>query len=149
MCGAGFQYCSFKQGKLKQVINTCIPLVLEMQGFLKINEKPHRLQPVKYAAVIASPGYPDDSVSDAIAYLYQMPEGAYITYDIFIPQHQGFNNSQAVSLKVGASRNIEFDEKLTSRVSFKQSDSSRIQISMVPDSATRKNPVFLLSFAGK
>ena len=67
MCGAGFQYCSFKQGKLKQVINTCIPLVVEMQGFLKINDEPDRLQPVKYAAVIASPGYPEDSVSDAVA----------------------------------------------------------------------------------
>ena len=147
MCGAGFQYCSFKQGKLKQVINTCIPLVLEMQGFLKINEKPHRLQPVKYAAVIASPGYPDDSVSDAIAYLYQMPEGAYITFDIFIPKHQGFSNTQKV--RVIASSYIDFDGNLSSRFSIKQSDSSRIEISMVPDSVTRENPVFLLSFAGK
>ena len=149
MCGAGFQYCSFKQGKLKQVINTCIPLVLEMQGFLKINDEPDRLQPVKYAAVIASPGYPEDSVSDAVAYLYQMPAGAYITYDISIPKHQGFSNSQAVSLKVSASRNIGFDRNLSSRVSFKQSERWRIEVWMVPDSVTRENPVFLLRFAGK
>ena len=149
MCGAGFQYCSFKQGKLKQVINTCIPLVVEMQGFLSINEGIDRQQPVQYAAVIASPGYPEDSSSNAITYLYQMPEGAYITFDIFIPKHQGFSNTQKVRVIASSYKYIDFDGNLSSRFSIKQSDSSRIEIKMVPDSVTRENPVFLLSFAGK
>ena len=135
-------------------IETCIqytiPLVLEMQpDILEINNAPDQKQTVKYAAVIASPGYPNVSDRVAAAYLYKMPAGAYITYDIFIPTHQSFSNSQSVTLKVSKSRNINFDGTVSSSISFKQTGSSTIQISMEHDSVTRKYPVFLLKFEGK
>ena len=116
---------------------------------LEINNVNDQLKPVKYAAVIASPGYPNVSDRAAAAYLYQMPAGAYITYDIILPTHQSFSNSQSVTLKVSKSINIVFDGTVSSSISFKQTGSSTIQISMEQDSVTKKYPVFLLRFEGK
>ena len=99
-----------------------------------------------YAAVIASPEYPGGSEEDAAAYLYQMPEGAYITYDIIIPKK--FINSQAVSVTRRGASNIDFDRNVSSPFSIKQTGSNRMEISVLGDGETYENPVFLLRFTG-
>ena len=130
-------------------IDTCIqyniPLVLEMEGSLLINQD--QKQPVKYAAVIASPGYPNVSGRLALANLYRMPAGAYITYDIILPKHQSFSDSQRVEMIAAYMRKGYFDGTVSSPISFKQS--SAIQIWMERDIETGKYPVFLLRFEGK
>ena len=117
-------------------------------GDNEINDPRNQAQPVKYAGVIASYGYPDVSEKRGSALLQQMPVGAYITYDI-IQKHHSFSNDQAVTATVSKSRIIDFDGSLSSRISFKQPEKRPIQISSDRDMSTYKYPVFLLWFAGK
>ena len=117
-------------------------------GDNEINDPLNQEQPVKYAGVIVSHNYPEVPESRSSAFLHQMPEGAYITFDIVIPNHQGFSNSQKVSVEVSESRNIIFDEEVSSPFSIKQTGSSSIPLLTDRDSATRKYPVFSLTFAG-
>ena len=114
-----------------------------------INHPLNQTQPVKYAAVIASPGYPDVPERRYDAFLYKMPAEANITLDIVIPKHQGFSDSQKVLVIGGESKNIDFDGTVSSRFSIKQTGSSYIQILTAFDRTTFKYPVFILQFAGK
>ena len=118
-------------------------------GDNEINDPRNKSQPIKYAGTIASYGYPNVSEERGSALLYQMPVGAYITYDIIIPKHHSFSNDQAVTLRVSSLRNIRFDRNVSSRISFQQSKSSPIEIEPFKDTSTYKYPVFLLRFAGK
>ena len=132
---------------MKHIISTCITLVLELlPGFLSINKDRDQPQRIKYAAVIASPEYPGGYDEDVAANLYQMPEGAYITYDIIIPKK--FINSQAVSVTRSGLSNIDFDRNVSSPFSIKQTGSNRMEISVLGDGETYENPVFLLRFTG-
>ena len=112
--------------------------MFELQGTINQGDD---AEPINYAAVISSIGYPDKDTSEfpPITFIDKIPVGAYITYTLLTSTD---NNRHLVYIRdFDAVGNFKLD--LSSPFSLKHEDISPIQI------GASGNPVFLLKYEGK
>ena len=112
--------------------------MFELQGSINRGDD---VEPINYAAVISSIGYPDsDTSEDPRISIYKIPVGAYVTYTLLTENNFVRHLVQITDYgALGA-----FKMGLSSPFSLKHEDNqSTIKID------TSRNPVFLLKYAGK
>ena len=110
---------------------------------------------VYYAGVISCIGYlPKRYNAPTLTYIFKIPIGAYITYNLIFTQEQkSFSGDQRIHVDRGyrrKHRNIIFDPSISSPFSceHREGDFKQIYIYMYYNSQTTANVDFLLKFEG-
>ena len=111
--------------------------MFELQGTINQGDD---AEPINYAAVISSIGYPDsDTSEDPRISIYKIPVGAYVTYTLLTSTD---NNRHLVYIRDFREFGT-FEMGQSSPFSLKHDGRSAIQI------GASGNPVFLLKYEGK